>query len=297
MLARPTSQAGAFKRRVFQIIEKAQPGDKVSMIFDWTIIVLIFLSILTIILQSFDKLDAQFTNSFRYLEGFTVAVFTIEYLLRLWTADLAFSNSSIPRIRYFLSFLAFFDLLAILPFYLPFIGADLRVLRLFRMLRLLRLVKIKRYSPALQTVLDVVSCSLHQLLASFCVCAVIIFIAGIIMYTAENEAQPEAFPNVLASLWWAVNALTTVGYGDVYPVTVTGKFFASILSVIGVGVIAIPAGIIAAGFLKAIENNADSEKTSATVICPHCGKQIDGIELHPQKSHNELDNTRDESTN
>ena len=221
MLARPTSQAGAFKRRVFQIIEKAQPGDKVSMIFDWTIIVLIFLSILTIILQSFDKLDAQFTNSFRYLEGFTVAVFTIEYLLRLWSADLAFSNSSIPRIRYFLSFLAFFDILAILPFYLPFIGADLRVLRLFRMLRLLRLVKIKRYSPALQTVLDVVSCSLHQLLASFCVCAVIIFIAGIIMYTAENEAQPEAFPNVLASLWlgcqrsndrWLRRRISSYGY-------------------------------------------------------------------------------------
>ena len=274
-----SSSYSAVKRRIFQIVETAQPGDIVSLLFDSLILFLIVFSIATIILQSYDEINAQYAVHFLYLERFTIIVFSIEYLLRLWTADLAFPNSKYPRLRYIFSFLALADLVAILPFYLPFANADARFLRVFRMLRLLRIFKIKRYFSAFQTVFDVVKDSAYQLVVSLSVCVFIIFLSGIVMYTVENGAQPDVFPNVPAALWWAVNALTTVGYGDAYPITPVGKLFASILNIVGIGVIALPAGIISAGFLKALENKrnepAPEQSEVPPKVCPHCGKRID----------------------
>lgn len=255
------------KNRVFEIISKAEDGDVASKIFDWAIMMLIALSILSIILESFASVYTRWRSVFQIFEIVTVTVFTAEYILRIWTADLLYPDAKHPRLKYFFSFMAIIDLLAILPFYLPFISADLRFLRmmrLFRLFRLLRVFKLGRYFEALQIIVKVIRTSGPQLIMSVVICFFVMLFSAIVMYTVENPVQPEQFPNVITSLWWAICTLTTVGYGDVYPVTSVGRFFASLISLIGIGIIAIPTGIIAAGFNHVIEaqgQDGEPEKT------------------------------------
>ena len=254
------------KHRIFEIINKAENGDTASSIFDWMIMSLIALSILTIILDSFQNIHDQFRTVFQVFEVITVIVFTLEYILRIWTADLLYPVAKHPRLKYCFSFMAIIDLLAILPFYLPFFSADLRFLRmmrLFRLFRLLRVFKLGRYVEALHIIVKVIRSSGPQLIMSVVICSFVMLFSAIIMYEVENPVQPEQFPNVISSLWWAICTLTTVGYGDVYPITPVGRFFASVISLVGIGIIAIPTGIIAAGFNKVIsyENGNDSIET------------------------------------
>lgn len=249
------SQYLEIKKRVFRIISKAQVHDRASQVFDWFIMALIALSIISIILESFDNIYEKWQTAFQVFEAFTVIVFTIEYLLRIWTADLLFPEAKLPRLKYIFTFMAIIDLLAILPFYVPFISVDLRFLRmmrLFRLFRLLRVFKLGRYFSALQIIVKVIKTSGPQLIMSIVICFFVMLFSAIIMYTAENPVQPEQFPNIISSLWWAICTLTTVGYGDVYPITHIGRFFASVISLIGIGIIAIPTGIIAAGFNQVI---------------------------------------------
>ena len=263
------------KRRIYEIISKAEEGDKASKIFDVSIIVLIALSIIAIILQSFKSLAVRYEAVFHWFEVITVAVFSAEYLLRIWTADLLYPEAKYPRLKYIFSFMALIDLLAILPFYLPFISADmrfLRMIRLFRLFRLLRVFKLGRYFDALQTIIRVIRESASQLIISVVLCMFVMLFSAIVMYTVENPVQPDQFPNVIASLWWAICTLTTVGYGDVYPVTSVGRFFAAVISLVGIGIIAIPTGIIAAGFSSAIEKREDSDPKK---YCPYCGHKLD----------------------
>lgn len=245
----------AFKSKIFRIINKAQERDRVSQAFDWFIMALIALSVISIILESFDNIYEKWQIAFQVFEAFTVIIFTIEYLLRIWTADLLFPDAKLPHLKYIFTFMAIIDLLAILPFYVPFISVDLRFLRmmrLFRLFRLLRVFKLGRYFNALQIIVKVIKTSGPQLIMSVVICFFVMLFSAIIMYTAENPVQPEQFPNIISSLWWAICTLTTVGYGDVYPITHIGRFFASVISLIGIGIIAIPTGIIAAGFNQII---------------------------------------------
>ena len=253
-------QKNDLKKRVFEIINKAEDGDLASKIFDWTIMALIALSIISIILESFADIYARYHTVFRIFEIVTVVVFTAEYLLRIWTADLLFPEANHPRLKYVFSFMALIDLLAILPFYLPFFSADLRFLRmmrLFRLFRLLRVFKLGRYLDALHVIVKVIRTSGPQLIMSVVICFFVMLFSAIVMYTVENPEQPEQFPNVISALWWAICTLTTVGYGDVYPITAVGKFFASVISLVGIGIIAIPTGIIAAGFNQVITGEKD----------------------------------------
>lgn len=265
------------KRRVFEIINKAGDHDLPSRIFDLTIMGLIALSIVSIVLQSFESLANAYGALFYGFELVTVIVFTCEYLLRVWTADLQYQNARWPRLKYILSFMAMIDLLAILPFYLPFVAADLRFLRMVRLLRLFRLFrvfKLGRYFDALQTIISVIRESATQLIISVVLCMFVMLFSAIVMYTVENPVQPEQFPNVISSLWWAICTLTTVGYGDVYPITAIGRLFAAIISLVGIGIIAIPTGIIAAGFTSAIDKKAN-DKQDIKSYCPYCGHKID----------------------
>ena len=255
------------KKRIFEIISKAENGDRASAIFDWSIMILIALSILSIILESFATVYARWHSAFSVFETITVIVFTVEYLLRIWTADLLYPDAKRPRLKYVFSLMALIDLLAILPFYLPFISADLRFLRmmrLFRLFRLLRVFKLGRYFEALQIIMKVIKTSGPQLIMSVALCFFVMLFSAIIMYTVENPVQPEQFPNVISSLWWAICTLTTVGYGDVYPITHIGRFFASVISLVGIGIIAIPTGIIAAGFNQVISKKQDDEESNFT---------------------------------
>ena len=173
--------------------------------------------------------------------------------------------------------MAIIDLLAVLPFYLPFFTADLRFLRmvrLFRLFRLLRVFKLGRYFDALQIIVQVLRESAAQLVISVVLCLFVMLFSAIVMYTVENPVQPEQFPNVIASLWWAICTLTTVGYGDVYPVTAIGRFFAAVISLVGIGIIAIPTGIIAGGFSNAIVGKKKAPSDSKH-YCPYCGHRLD----------------------
>ena len=262
------------KRRVFDIINKADDNDRASKVFDILIVMLITLSVVAIVLESFENLASKYEKVFSIFDVFSVVVFTIEYLLRIWTADLLYPNEKHPRLKYIASPMAIIDLLAILPFYLPFISADmrfLRMLRLFRMSRLLRIFKLGRYIDALRIIGEVIKKQASQLIISIVICGIVMLFSSIIMYTVENPVQPEQFPNVIASLWWAICTLTTVGYGDVYPVTTLGRFFAALISFVGIGIVAIPTGIIAAGFSSVInKEDAEDEKK----FCPYCGHEL-----------------------
>lgn len=263
------------KKRTFQIISRAEHGDKVSVLFDVVIISMIVLCVVFIVAESFDSLAHKYAGAFDAFETFSVIFFTIEYLLRLWTANLLYPDSKHPHIRYAFSFMALIDLAAILPFYLPFVGVDLRFLRMFRLFRLsriLRLLKLGRYIDSLQTIRHVVKSSASKLVTTLAACTVVMFLAAILMYTVENPEQPEAFPNALASLWWAVCTLTTVGYGDIYPITAVGKVLASIISIVGIGIVAIPTGIISAGFMAAM--NHGKQPAHAKTFCPYCGNKL-----------------------
>ncbi len=271
------------KHRVFEIISKAEQGDKASQFFDLSIISLILLSVLSIILESFPSLANRYSSVFYGLEVFTVTVFSAEYLLRIWTADLLYPEARRPRLRYVFSFMALVDLAAILPFYLPFLSLDLRflrLLRLFRLSRLLRIFKLSRYLESFQTIAKVIRASASQLAASVGMCFLIVLISAILMYTAENPAQPDVYPNIAASLWWSICTLTTVGYGDVYPITALGKLLASVISVVGIGIVAIPTGIISAGFMEATaakrrEQKAANQAEAPKRYCPYCGRKLD----------------------
>ena len=161
-------------------------------------------------------------------------------------------------------------------FYLSFLSVEthyLRVVRLFRLFRLFRVFKLGRYFDAMHTILQVIRVSASRLVISTVLCFTVMLFSAIIMYTVENPVLPDQFPNVIASMWWAICALTTVGYGDVYPITATGRFFASIISLVGIGIIAIPTGIITAGFSSAISSEKWAEEEEKK-FCPYCGKKL-----------------------
>lgn len=263
------------KKRVFEIISKADEGDRASKLFDGFIMSLIALSILSIVLESFENLSSKYGAVFSAFEAFSVFFFGLEYLLRIWTANYLYPESKHPHLKYIVSFMAIIDLLAILPFFLPFISADMRFLRmfrLFRLARLLRVLKLGRYLDALHIIKQVVAESASQLVMSIVICFFVMLFSSIIMYTVENPVQPDQFPNILASLWWAICTLTTVGYGDVFPITATGKFFAAVISLVGIGIIAIPTGIISAGFTSVI--NKGNQEDEPMQYCPHCGHKL-----------------------
>ena len=202
----------------------------------------------------------------------SVIIFTIEYFLRIWTAKLCFPKAKYPEIKYVLSLMALIDLLAILPFYLPFIiTCDLRFLRMLRLFRLLRIFKINRYNNAMTTIEKVIKNEKEKLISTIFIALVLLLFAASIMYYIENEAQPEKFPNIIAAVWWAIATLTTVGYGDVYPVTVLGKILSGFVVILGIGLIALPTGIISSGFI----NEVNRKKSKRIRVCPHCGKEID----------------------
>jgi voltage-gated potassium channel len=267
------------KRRVFEVIQ-GSPGNKIraSTVFDWCMITLIILNVILIFLDTFKEFPPSAHKIFFYIEVFSVTVFSIEYILRLWTADRLYPE--IPpwkaRIKYVFSFMAIVDLLAVLPFYLPlFIPMDLRVLRMLRLLRLLRLLKINRYTGALSTVGIVIKRKAPQLLSSMLVVLVLMIVASLIMYGIEYDAQPGVFENALSGIWWAVATVTTVGYGDIYPITILGKILGSLIALLGVGLVAVPTGILSAGFMEDTSQTKESAQEDKKRFCPYCGKNIE----------------------
>ena len=207
-----------------------------------------------------------------------MTVFTVEYVLRLWTCTMhrEFSRVVVGRARFALTPLALVDLIAILPFYLPMIlPFDLRFIRILRLVRLLRLLKMGRYLESMRTLGRVFTSKKEELIIAISIVSILLVLASSVMYFLEYEAQPEAFSSIPAAMWWGVATLTTVGYGDVYPVTPLGKVLGGIIAITGIGIFALPAGILASGFAEEIQ-----ERRGKGRLCPHCGQDIDKAPTH-----------------
>ena len=261
------------KRRVYEILEVAAPGDKLSRTFDIFIITLIVLNVLAVILGTVDKISIQFSQSFRMFEILSVIIFTIEYILRVWSCTLNtnYKKSLSGRIKFILTPLALVDLFAVLPFYLPMlIKVDLRFIRAIRLIRLFRLLKLGRYSEAIKLFGRVLRAKKEELFITVFAIFILLTISSSLLYYVEHDSQPEVFSSIPEAMWWGVATLTTVGYGDIYPITSLGKFFGAIISLLGIGLFAMPAGILSAGFIEEIRKRRESE-----TFCPHCGKKID----------------------
>lgn len=259
------------RRRLWEILEIAKHGDRLSRAFDLLITALIFLSIIAVIVESVPEIGRKYAGWFFWFELFSVGIFTLEYLGRAWACvqDVNYASPITGRLRYLRKPLAVIDLLAILPFYLPLLGVDFRFLRVLRLMRLLRIFKLGRYYRAVQLIGDVLRSKKEELVLSSCVMGVLLLAASCLIYFLENGAQPESFPSIPAAMWWAIVTLTTVGYGDIYPVTMLGRFFGSIIALLGVGMVALPTGILGAGFVEVIQKR---KKPAST--CPHCGKPL-----------------------
>lgn len=264
----------SIKNRIFNVIREDDENDLISNIIDGLIIILIIINVLLVILDTFN-FSEDYQRISKGIEMFSIYFFTIEYILRLWTSDLKYPNikSSKARLKHMLSLMSLIDLAAILPFYLPFIlVVDLRVLRALRIIRLFRVFKINRYTNSLSNIFIVFKNRKYELMSSFFIVFLLMIISSVIMYSLENPAQPQVFSNALSGLWWAVATFTTVGYGDIYPITVGGKIMAGIMAILGIGLVAVPTGIISAGFIELMNHNKHEDDSKS--YCPYCGKNL-----------------------
>jgi len=261
------------RKRTYKVLEVAEKGDRVSRAFDVFIIGLIALNIVALVVESVEPVRALWPPLFDVFEAVSVALFTAEYVLRVWscTANREYAQPIAGRLRFAARPLVIVDLLAVLPFYLPFIGMDLRFVRAIRLLRLFRVAKLGRYSQAIRTLGRVLVAKRGELGVTLFVLFLLLLVASCFLYFAEHEDQPEAFASIPAAMWWGVATLTTVGYGDVYPVTVAGKLVAAVVAILGIGMFALPAGILGSGFVEEMQR-----RKRPITTCPHCGKGIWG---------------------
>ncbi len=244
------------RKRTAEVLEQGHYDDRLSKTVNLLLILLITLNVAAITLESIDRIYAQYETVFWLFELFSVAIFTIEYVARVWSSvdleEIGDSRPIVGRIRYMLRPIALVDLIAILPFYLSlYVSMDLRFLR---GLRLLRLFKLTRYSPALGALLDVIQQEAEALVAAFVILLIILVMSAAGIYILENDLQPEIFGSIPDSMWWAIVTLTTVGYGDTIPITPLGKMFGGLIGLLGIGMIAIPAAILASGFAENIRS-------------------------------------------
>ena len=239
---------------------------------------LIIMNVIAIVLSSYKEINTKYNELLYYFEVFSVVVFSIEYLLRFWIADLEYDTGSSlsKRIKFSFSFYGLIDLFAILPFYLPLVFPfDLRVLRILRLFRLLRVFKLGRFSKSMKTISSVLKETKSELAITVFVAFILLILSSTLMFYVENEAQPEKFENIGQAMWWAVATLTTVGYGDVYPVTGLGKFLSAIIALIGIGFVALPAGIISSAFIERVQAEKEKKQNNNEKCkCPHCGTEF-----------------------
>lgn len=254
-------------------------GDTWGIRIDWAIMTLIAVNVTAVILGTVDPLYAQYEQLFRVIEVGSVAVFSVEYIARIWSgveaewddtgaATLSMREWLRDRLHVIFRPLLLIDLLAILPFYLSVLGLgiDLRVLRSLRLIRFLRLLKLVRYSHSMRAFGHAFRRKKDQLIVALTANGLLLLIASSLMYFIETNAQPDVFGSIPEAMWWGIATLTTVGYGDVTPVTPLGQFVGSLVAVLGIGLFALPASIMASGFIEA--------SSYETKECPECHHEI-----------------------
>lgn len=282
-----------FKTLVFQVLDEDDTaGHPLNKPVGLGILALIALSVFAVIFESDQYLSETYHRGFYAFEVFAVSIFTLEYLGRVWTADLKFKDLSRWQAirRFVFSPLALIDLLAIAPFYLEFalvaFGVqkvlDTRFLRVLRLMRLLRLFKLNRYNHSLKLIVHVIREEKEKMVITLLMVAILMILSSALMFTAEHDVQPDKFPNIYTSLWWSIATITTVGYGDVYPITPGGKILAGVIALLGIGLVALPTGILASSFVNYLKDpgqpgegdKAQGEEKHPVDYCPYCGKKL-----------------------
>lgn len=283
------------KKKVFDIIQIGNRRDFVSSAFDFFIVAVIVLNLFVTLFQTFDE-SVPYAQVLDALELITIIIFTIEYILRVWTADLLFLDKSYGRavLAFVFSLYGLIDFLTFFPYYLPIVfpmGAV--AFRMFRVIRIFRLFRVNAQYDAFNVIINVLNDKKNQIISSVCMILIFMMAASLCMYSLEHEAQPEQFANAFSGLWWSVSTLLTVGYGDIYPVTTMGKIMAIVISFLGVGMVAIPTGIISAGFVEQYTklrmmafHSEEHELKFVTSVIPHGhswdGKKVREVSFPPQ---------------
>jgi voltage-gated potassium channel len=263
----------SLKKKTYLLLDPADGGTLWDKLINSFIVSLIVLNTVAVILETVESLYKEYYALFESFELFTIIIFSIEYVLRVWscTSSEKYRHPIKGRIKYIFSAGGLLDLFTILPFYLPlFAKYDFRVLRALRLMRFLRFFKLGRYLNASRIIGSVFEKKKDELLLSLAITFFLIIIASCLMYFTEHDAQPDKFSSIPETMWWSVATLTTVGYGDVYPITVLGKFLTACISILGIGMFALPAGILSSGFSDELR---EMKKRKS---CPHCGKEIEG---------------------
>lgn len=249
------------RKKVYTVIREDDGKSPAGRVFDVAIITLILLTVVFLIADTF-PMPPWYAALSRVFEVVSVTVFTVEYLLRLWTAPFAYPDKPPARAfaAYVFSFMAVADLLSILPFYLPFVFPfDLRVLRVLRLFRLFRVFKFTRYTYALYTIQTVFKRRASQLLSSSLTILALMVITSILLYNIEHEAQPEVFTNALSGMWWALSVVTGAWYGNIFPITLLGKAIGALSAMLAIGLVAVPTGIVSAGFIEVFNEEKEIE--------------------------------------
>ena len=276
------------RAKIFNMVSVGVIDEPINRFYDIISIIALVLNLFAAFAITFDYMEEHYKGLLLTIEAVTTFFFAVDYALRLFS-----SNELYPKlpegqaaVKYIFSFTGIIDLLSFLPYYLPFFfPAGGAVFRLFRVARILRLFRINSYYDQLNVITEVITSKKQQLMASVFIILILMMASSLCMYSVEHDAQPEVFQNAFSGIWWSVSTLLTVGYGDIYPITITGKILGIIISFLGVGMVAIPTGIISAGFveqyqrLKTIGHYAEEEnlhfiRARLSEKDSWCGKKI-----------------------
>ncbi len=262
------SKGEKFRYQVFRMVSVGVVDEPVNQAYDVISTIALIVNLVVMILNTYDYLADRFGDLFTVMEHMTVFFFAVDYMLRVYTAKYLYPDSTPVKaiVRYVFSFAGIVDVLSFLPFYLPvFFPSGASVFRFFRVARIMRLFRINAYYDSLNVITEVITSKKQQLLSSVFIILVLMIASSLCMYSVENAVQPEVFRNAFSGIWWSASTLLTVGYGDIYPITTMGKVLGIVISFLGVGMVAIPTGIISAGFveqysrLKRIGENSSEE--------------------------------------
>ncbi len=282
------------KKRIFNIIQIGTKVDLPSYIFDIGIVIVIIINLFVTFFSTFEQ-SAPYSGLLDIAELITIIIFTIEYILRIWTSEYLYPEEGKFKaaFKFIFSFYGLIDLFTFFPYYLPiFFPMGIVAFRVFRVIRIFRLFRINAQYDAFNVIIDVIKVKRNQLLSSMSIIAIFMLATSMCMYSVEHTAQPDVFENAFSGIWWATSTLLTVGYGDVYPVTTIGKMLAIIISFLGVGLVAIPTGIISAAFVEQYSNaknggkiDDDQNNFMTPTLCeghPWIGMKVKELTLPPQ---------------
>lgn len=270
------------RHRIHVLLEADRNVPRFARLVRFAIAALIVINVVALVVESVPGVRVAAPGLFQAIEAISVTVFLVEYALRWWAVPEkpGFSHPVSGRLRWMCTPMAIVDLVSVLPALLAATSIDLRAMRLLRLMRILRVIKFGRYSLAAQTLTNVLRAKAADLLSLLFLLVIVLLMASTVMFFFEHEAQPHAFSSIPATMWWGIVTLTTIGYGDMAPVTVAGRLLGSVIAVVGIGMFALPAGLLGAAFVEELgkarlarAHDRPNVDTTAKP-CPHCGQPM-----------------------